>query len=178
MVLLAAVSLRAQQGSSTLIQTCHENTNCYHTKTPSFIYYDEGRAEMFIKMDLSQAGQDDSLGKWLQGIKKFQFVAALDKGKFPQPSNYHANYVTVNGITSVNGVSHQQQIDITIYQIEQGITTRPNNNNQYDEYRVDLSIPLVPEDYNLGSDLKGTVFISINAGIINQVGGAGAPRPD
>jgi hypothetical protein len=167
------------QGSSTLIQTCQNNTNCYHTKTPSFIYYEENKGELIIKTDLSKAGQDDSLGKWVQGIMSFQFTAPLDKSQFPHAANYNANHVTVDGIVTINGISHHQMVDLTIYQIENNFANnRANNNSVYDAYRINLAIPVSPSDYDLGSDLKGTVHISINAGVINQEHPAGNVKPD
>jgi hypothetical protein len=167
------------QGSSTLVQTCQNNTNCYHTKTPSYIYYEESKGELIVKTDLAKAGQDDSLGKWVQGIMNFQFTAPLDKSQFPHPANYNANHVTADGIVTINGISHHQMVDITIYQIDNSVSSnRANNNSIYDAYRVNLAIPVSPSDYDLGSDLKGTVHVSINSGVINELIPAGNVKPD
>jgi hypothetical protein len=158
-------------GSSTLVQTCYNNQNCYYTRLKSFIYFDEGRSEMYVKIDFSDiTNTGDSANAWIRSLAKKHliFQAHLEASEFPPLSNYNANTIHLDGLVTFNGVSHKQPIEVVIYEVsENSYTSIKVNNNNYDKYRVDLTLQIAPLDYDLSSTLKETIFIGVSSGIFN-----------
>ena len=174
---LSLPSLHAQEliSSNTAIQTCIKDVQCFSINNSSYLFYDESKSSFYLKVDFNKfkVGQD-SIDDWLNDLTDnfLYFKAPMDPSNFSNLSNNKFKTLKLNGQVFLNGVWRSQTIDLSIYMIENGFLNQSINKNNYDLYKVNFSISLLPKDFNVHKKphhLKKTIFIGVTLGRINQL---------
>jgi hypothetical protein len=161
--------------SNTYIRTCINKLECASISNSSLLFYDENKNSLYLKIDFNnfKTGQD-SLDNWLDDLSE---TALYYKAPFPPENflglsnNQHKNF-TLRGQTYMNGVWLDQTIELSLYSSENSITSASNIGNNFDNYKVNFSLSVVPKDFKLHKKphhLTETIFIGIALGRINQL---------
>ena len=160
--------------SNTFIQTCIHQTQCFSINNSSYLFYDESKNAFFLKVDFTKfkTGQD-TLDDWLNDLAStyLYFKASVDKEVFQSGlANHHIKILKLHGYAFLNGVWHKQNVEMSIFNSDNGLLSTSGNNLNYDSFKVNFSISLVPKDYRIHKKphhLKKTIFIGITLGRIN-----------
>lgn len=166
---------RAQDvmSSNTAIESCLDQKDCLTIKKGSYLFYDETKNELFLKLDFSHfRSEEDSTDNWINDMidTMFYYKAILNKEDFPVLSNQATKTLKLNGKIFYNHIWKNQSIELTIFPTENSILQGSNANYQYDNIKVNFSIPFVPKDFKTYKKLyynNQTVSIGVTLGRIN-----------
>lgn len=159
--------------SNTYIRTCINKLECASISNSSLLFYDENKNSLYLKVDFNNFKTgEDSLDNWLDDLSE---TALYYKAPFPPENflglsnNQHKNF-TLKGQTYLNGIWLDQIVELSLYSSENSITSASNIGNNYDNYKVNFSISVVPKDFKLHKKphhLTETIFIGLALGRIN-----------
>ncbi len=160
--------------SNSFIQTCLNKTQCFSINNSSTLFYDETKNAFYLKIDFNKfkTGQD-TLDDWLDDLSStnLYFKAPLDKEQLQSGySNHHIKTFKIQGKTYLNGIWHNQDIEMNIYSSENSVSEIKNNQNIYDNLKVNFSLALSPKDFKIHKKphhLKKTILIGVTLGRIN-----------
>lgn len=173
--LMSCVLLRAQNvaPSNTYVRTCLNDIECASINSSSYLFYDEGNQKFYLKVDFNRIKTGvDSVDFWLADLSDtyFYFKGALNKEDFPTLSNYDTKNVIVNGESFLNGVWHEQTIELSIFRADNDMLNNTTNGVQFDAYKVNFSLSFSPKDFNIHKKpqrLTNNIFIGVGGGQIN-----------
>lgn len=173
---LLLVKLQGQNilSSNSFIQTCINNSQCFSINNSSYLFYDESKSALYLKIDFAKfkSGQD-SLDEWLDdlGSTYLYFKGPVDKDVFQSGfANHHTKVLKLHGQAYLNGIWHNQDVELSLFSSENSIINTTNNNAQYDNIKVNFGLSIMPKDYKIhkkAHHLKKTIFIGITMGRIN-----------
>jgi hypothetical protein len=175
LVFFVSVRIYSQSiiSSNTYIRTCIDKTECSSINNASYLFYDENNNTLYLKVDFNtfKSGQD-SIDDWLEDLTgTFLFYkVSFPKEEFIGLSNHRHKTLKLNGQVYLNGIWHNQSVDLTLFSTENSIMTSNTNGNSYDDYKVNFSLSLAPKDFKLHKKphhLRKTIFIGIALGRIN-----------
>lgn len=178
LVLLAVGFGYAQNviSSSAYIQTCVQKTNCFSEINNAFLFYDENKEEVTLKIDFTNFRDDkDTIDHWLEDFSGsvFYYVAPLDKDEFTNLSNNSNKTVKLDGSIYFNDIWINVKTELVLFPAsENGILAEKSNNNKYDNYRVNFGLSFMPKDFKVHKRehaLNNIVTIGVAAGRINQL---------
>lgn len=161
--------------SNTYIRTCINKLECASISNSSLLFYDENKNSLYLKVDFNNFKTgEDSLDNWLDDLSE---TALYYKAPFPPEnflglSNNQQKNFTLKGQTYLNGIWLDQIVELSLYSSENSITSASNIGNNYDNYKVNFSISVVPKDFKLHKKphhLTETIFIGLALGRINQL---------
>jgi hypothetical protein len=161
--------------SSTSIESCADSANCYTVKGPAYLFYDESKNDLFLKIMFTDfKRQGDTTDVWLNRTSDsiLYFKADLQKEQFPTLSNQNTKTIELKGQIYFNNKWRDQNINLSIFSSENSIvnTSNTNANLKYDNYKVNFSLPFVPKQfktYKRSHYNKQTISINITMGRIN-----------
>ncbi len=176
-IFIVCAKLSAQEivSSSSSIESCADSANCYTVKGPAYLFYDESKNDLFLKIMFSDfKRQGDTADVWLNRTSDsiLYFKADLQKEQFPTLSNQNTKTIELNGQVYFNNKWRDQKINLSIFSSENSIvnTSNTNANFKYDNYKVNFSLPFVPKQfktYKKSHYTKQTISINITMGRIN-----------
>lgn len=160
--------------SSSFIQTCINKSQCFSINNSSVLFYDESKSAFYLKIDFLKfkTGQD-TLDDWLDDLSSsnLYFTAPMDKEIFQSGfSNHHIKVIKLQGQVFLNGVWHNQDVEMDLYSSENSVSEIKNNQNIYDQIKVNFSLTLSPKDFKIhkkAHHLKKTILIGVSLGRIN-----------
>lgn len=172
--ILSAFKFIAQTVSSTTyVQTCYNKTQCSSINNSSFLFFDEARNELYLKVDFNNfKSGEDSIDDWLNDLTEtaLYFKAPFQADNFSGLSNHnHKNY-TLHGQVFFNGIWHNQTIELSVFAAESNTLGPNNNGNKYDNYKVNFSLSIAPKDFKIHKKphhLTKTIYIGLALGRIN-----------
>lgn len=176
-VTLSVLTARAQDliSSNTMIQTCIKDMQCFSVSNSSYLFYDESKSSFYLKLDFKKfrVGQD-SIDDWLNDLSDnyLYFKAPMDPGAFSNLANHNHKTIKLNGQVFLNGIWHNQTIDLSLFMTENGMLNQNINNNSYDFYKVNFSLSILPKEFKVHKKphhLRKTIFIGVSLGRINQL---------
>jgi hypothetical protein len=178
-LLLIAVKTTFAQGniisSNTVIQTCIKDMQCFSINNSSYLFYDDSKQSLYLKVDFKKFKVgDDTIDDWLNDLVDtyLYFKAPFDASNFSGLTNNNHKTYKVNGQALLNGIWHTQAVEITIYQSEGGLLDQNSNKNNFDLYKINFSINILPREYKIHKKphhLKKSIFIGVSLGRINQL---------
>ena len=161
--------------SNTYIRTCLNNSECSSISQSSLLFFDENKNCLYLVVDFNNFRTgEDSLDSWLADLSE---TSLFYKVPFPPEnflglSNNKQKNFKLKGQTYLNGIWQNQDIELSLYSSENSVTSNSNIGNNYDAYKVNFSLSIVPKDFKIHKKahrLKETVFIGIALGRINQL---------
>lgn len=160
--------------SSAYVQTCLRQDQCFSINSAAYIFYDESKNSFYLKIDFQKfkSGQD-SLDDWLDDLTStfLYLVVPLDKELFKGGMGNHNNKIfSINAQAYLNNIWHDQKIGLTLMNKENGLLNTNTNGNNYDNFRIFLSLAFGPKDFKLQKKphhLKKTIYIGVASGRIN-----------
>lgn len=159
--------------SNTYIRTCIDKTECSSINNASYLFYDENNNTLYLKVDFNtfKSGQD-SIDDWLEDLTGtfLYYKVSFPQEEFRGLSNHRHKTLTLNGQVYLNGIWHNQSVDLTLFSTENGMMTSNTNGNHYDDYKVNFSLSISPKDFKLHKKphhLRKTIFIGIALGRVN-----------
>jgi hypothetical protein len=160
--------------SNSFIQTCINKTQCFSINNSSTLFYDDTKNSFYLKIDFNKfkTGQD-TLDDWLDDLSStyLYFKGPLDKEQLQNGySNHHIKTFIIHGKTFLNGIWHNQDIEMNIYSSEISVAEIKNNQNNYDNLKVNFALALSPKDFKIHKKphhLKKTILIGVTLGRIN-----------
>ena len=171
------LKLQAQEinPSITYIKTCIEKTQCSSINNSSFLFYDELKAQFYLKVDFNKfkTGQD-SIDYWLTDLTEsfLYFKAPFAIENFSGLSNHNHKSFKLNGQVFFNGIWHNQSIDLSLFATENGTLSHANSGKLFEQLKVNFSLSIVPKDFKIHKKphhLRKTIFIGVALGHINQL---------
>jgi hypothetical protein len=177
--LLVLTNLLAAQGvisSSAYIQTCIQKTNCFSTNNNSFLFYDDAKEELILKIDFTKfkTGQD-SLDEWMEDLSgsNFYFVGHLNKYDVLHLGVNENRMFKINGNIVFNGVTQSTSTEVILFIAnENGILSQKTLDNTFDAYRVNFGLSFLPKDFKIHKrphHLTKIITIGVAAGRLNQL---------
>jgi hypothetical protein len=172
------IGLKAQNVISTnaYVQTCIQKTNCFSENSSAFLFYDETRQEIILKIDFKKVKTGkDTLDDWMDDLagSYFYFSGHLNKEDFHNLSNNNSRQLKMNGKILFNDIVQNTQTEITIFHAsENSLMNRNTNDNNYDLYKITFGLSFMPKDFKIHKrphHLKKSITIGIAAGRINQL---------
>jgi hypothetical protein len=176
--LLIASGLNAQNIISTnaYVQTCIQKTNCFSENITAFMFYDESREELILKVDFNKVKTGkDTLDDWKEDLSGsyFYFIGHLNKDVFVQQSNNNSRQIKLNGKIFFNDIWQTTITEITVFQTtENSMLNRNTNDNSYDFYKLTFGLSFMPKDFKIHKrphHLKKSISIGVSAGRVNQL---------
>lgn len=162
--------------SSAYLQTCVQKTNCYSESNRALIFFNETKNELVLKIEFDKfKSKSDTLDNWIDDLlgTSLYYVIQLNKQVFEAISNNTQKNVKVLGSVYLNGIWHNNEIELVIFKNNNnGITNTTTNNNHYDEYSVSFGFSFMPKDYKIHKrphHLKNQITIGVTAGKINEL---------
>ncbi len=175
-LVLLLVKVQAQNilSSNSFIQTCINNSQCFSINNSSYLFYDESKNALYLKIDFVKfkSGQD-SLDEWLDDLSStfLYFKAPVDKEVFQSGfANHHTKVLKLHGQAYLNGIWRNQDVELSLFSSENSVINTSNNNQQYDNIKVNFGLTILPKDYKIhkkAHHLKKSIFIGITMGRIN-----------
>jgi hypothetical protein len=176
LVMLCAVKLNAQNvlSSNTYIQTKYHHASCFSVNNSSYLFYDESKQYLFLKIDFSKfkSGQD-SLDEWLDDLSStfFYFKAPVEKEIFQSGfANHHIKAIKLKGQAYLNGVWHNLDLELSVYSVENSLTASTTGYDSYENIRANFSLAIMPKDFKVHKKphhLKKIIHIGVTLGRIN-----------
>ena len=148
--------------SNVYVQTCIQKTNCFSENSSAFIFYDETRQELILKIDFKKVktGKDTLDGN-------------VNKEDFLNLSNNNSRQLKLNGKILFNDIIQTTQTEITIFHTsENSLMNRTTNDNNFDLYKITFGLSFMPKDFKIHKrphHLKKSITIGVSAGRINQL---------
>jgi len=159
--------------SNTSIEACLDQKNCATINRGSYLFYDETKNELSLKIDFSHfRSRGDTTDNWISDITDslFYYKAMLNKEDFPVLSNQNVKTIKLNGKIFFNEIWKEQAIELTVYPTENSLIQGSTTNYKYDNVKVNFELPFVPKDfkaYNKPHYNNQTISIAITLGRIN-----------
>ena len=167
----------AQQivSSDTAIESCQDSANCYTVKGFSYLFYDESKDGLFLKlMFVDFKIEGDTSKVWLNNPTDSTLYVKLDlsKDQFPVLSNQNIKSLPLKGQIFYNAVWRELNSEVNFYSSENGIinTGNTNQNFKYDNYKLNFSFPFIPTNFKVyknPSYTHQTLTIHVSLGRIN-----------
>ena len=163
--------------SSAYIQTCIQKTNCFSVNNTSYLFYDESKEELILKLDFKKfkSGQD-TIDDWMNDLNgsNLYFIAHINKGEFTALSNNNSKVIkNVSGSIYFNDIWQNTVTEVTIFQTsENSMLSRSTNDNAYDTFKVNFGFSFLPKDFKIhkrAHHLKKIITIGVAAGRVNQL---------
>jgi hypothetical protein len=176
--IIVAIHFQAQNIISTnaYIQTCIQKTNCFSENISAFMFYDESREELILKIDFKKMKTGkDTLDDWMEDLSGsyFYFIGHLNKDVFVQQSNNNSMQIKLNGKIFFNDIWQTTITEITVFQTtENSMLNRNTNDNSYDFYKLTFGLSFMPKDFKIHKrphHLKKSISIGVSAGRVNQL---------
>ncbi|MBK9282810.1 MAG: hypothetical protein IPM51_00655 [Sphingobacteriaceae bacterium] len=161
--------------SPTFIQTCIKNHQCYSISNSSYLFYDETKSSFYLKVDFSKFEIGiDSIDDWLKDLEETSllFKAPMDPSHFSGLANHNHKTIKLNGQVFLNGIWHNQSVELNLYMTENGLLNQNNNQNNFDLYKVNFILNILPKEFNIHKKphhLKKSIVIGVTLGRINQL---------
>ena len=161
--------------SNTGIQTCIKDHQCFSINNASYLFYDESKSSFYLKLDFSKFKVgEDSIDEWLNDLTDnfLYFKAPMDAVNFKDLANNHHKTIKLHGQVFLNGIWQTQNTELSLYMTENGLLNQNNNQNNYDYFKVNFSLSILPKDFKVDKKphhLKKTIFIGVTLGRINQL---------
>jgi len=162
--------------SNVYVQTCIQKTNCFSENSSAFIFYDETRQELILKIDFKKVKTGkDTLDDWMEDLagSYFYFTGNVNKEDFLNLSNNNSRQLKVNGKILFNDIVQTTQTEITIFHTsENSLMNRTTNDNNFDLYKITFGLSFLPKDFKIHKrphHLKKSITIGVSAGRINQL---------
>lgn len=162
--------------SNVYVQTCIQKTNCFSENSSAFIFYDETRQELILKIDFKKVKTGkDTLYDWMEDLagSYFYFTGNVNKEDFLNLSNNNSRQLKVNGKILFNDIVQTTQTEITIFHTsENSLMNRTTNDNNFDLYKITFGLSFLPKDFKIHKrphHLKKSITIGVSAGRINQL---------
>lgn len=168
-----ALSGQSLVSSQTQVRTCVQTNECSIKNNSSYLFYDESKNQFYLKIDFNKLRTgEDSLDYWLDDLSDTYLYAKVpfQKENFPQLSNTNAKTFKINGQIYFNYIWHNQEIELSIYSIENSGLSQSQTINKYTNYKVNFGFSVLPKDFKIhkkAHHLKNTIFVSIGMGHIN-----------
>lgn len=159
--------------SNTYIRTCINKIECASISNSSLLFYDENKNCLYLKVDFNNFKTgEDSLDSWLDDLSEtsLYYKVTFPPENFLGLSNNKQKNFTLKGQTYLNGIWKNQEVEMSLYSSENSITSASNIGNKYDNFKVNFSLSIVPQDFKIQNKthgLKETIFIGIALGRIN-----------
>lgn len=175
--LFLSVCIKSQLiiSSSTFIQTCVQKTQCFSINNASFLFYDESKQALYLKLDFNKfkTGQD-TIDDWLTDLTStnLYFKAPLGAEQFTNLSNHNHKTLKLNGQVYLNGIWHSQTVELSLFVTESNLLNNNNNESIYDVLKMNFSLSILPRDFKVHKKphhLRKTIFIGISLGRVNQL---------
>lgn len=175
-VLVNMLSAQGVVSSSAYIQTCIQKTNCFSTNNTSYLFYDDAKEELVLKIDFNKfkVGQD-SLDEWMEDLSgsNFYFVGHLNKRDVLHLGANESRSFKINGSIIFNGVTQAVSTEVILFLAnENGILSQKTIDNTFDAYRVNFGLSFLPKDFKLHKrphHLTKIITIGVAAGRVNQL---------
>lgn len=162
--------------SHAYIQTCIDKSQCFAINSSAFLFYDEPKGAVFLKLNLAKfKSGEDSLDDWLDdlGGNYLYLKAPLQKELFDGGlSNHNSKTFKINAQVLLNNVWHDEPIDLTLSLAEPSLLDPSAGNNAYSNKRITFALVLSPKNYKVhkGShNVKKTIYIGVHSGRINLI---------
>lgn len=170
------VSAQAVISSAAYIQTCIQKTNCFSINNTSYLFYDDTKEELILKIDLTKfkIGQD-SLDDWMEDLSgsNFYFVGHLSKRDILHLGTNENRTFKVNGNIVFNGVTQAISTEVILFIAnDSGILSQKTIDNAFDAYRVNFGLSFLPKDFKIHKrphHLTKVITIGVAAGRLNQL---------
>lgn len=176
LIVLLAAKLGAQNvmSSNTFIQTKYHHRPCFSVNNSSYLFYDESKQYIFLKIDFSKfkSGQD-SLDEWLDDLSStfFYFKAPLEIGIFQSGfANHRIKTIKLKGQAYLNQVWNNLELDVSLFSIENSLFSATTGNNSYENIRANFSLAIMPKDFKVNKKphhLKKVIHVGITLGRVN-----------
>lgn len=178
-MIVNALMVNAQNviSSSAYIQTCIQKTNCFSVNNTSYLFYDEAKEELILKIDFKKfkTGQD-TIDDWMDDLSgsNLYFIAHINRREFSNLSNNNSKVLNkVSGSIYFNDIWQNTVTEVTIFQTsENSMLSRSTNDNVYDTFKVNFGFSFLPKDFKIhkrAHHLKKVITIGLAAGRINQL---------
>ncbi len=161
--------------SVTYIKTCIEKTQCSSINNSSLLFYDESKAQFYLKIDFNKfkTGQD-SIDYWLADLTEsfLYFKAPFAIESFSGLSNHNHKTFKLNGQIFFNGIWHSQSIDLSLFATENGTLSYANSGKLFEQLKVNFSLSISPKDFKIhkkAHHLRKTIFIGVALGHVNAL---------
>lgn len=177
-ILLCTLQITAQNviSSSVYIQTCINKTNCFSVNNSAYIFYDDTKEELTLKIDFNKFRTgSDTLDHWMEDLSgsMFYFVAHVDRADFVNLDNNTSETVKMVGDIYFNDMTQNITTELVMFQTsDHGMLSQKTNDNTYDTYRVNFGLSFLPKDFKIHKgehNLKELITIGVAAGRINQL---------
>ena len=177
LLMISGLLLKSQENisSSTFIQTCIKNHQCYSINNSSYLFYDETKSSFYLRVDFSKFEIGvDSIDDWLKDLEETNliFKAPMDAAQFNGLSNHRHKDLKLNGQIFFNGIWKDQTIDLSLYLSENGLLNITNSQLNYDRYKVNFILNVLPKDFKIHKKphhLKKSIVIGVTLGRINKL---------
>jgi hypothetical protein len=160
--------------SPVYVQTCINNTQCFSVINDAYLFYDEQREELFLRVDFKKVkAEKDSLYYWLDDLSgsDFLFKAKISRLQFPLINSSHIKVLKLNGWMYFNSVLQHTVVELSILGASEGSLPQiTSNQNVYPLYRISFGLSFLPKDFKIHNKphhLKKTISIGVTAGKIN-----------
>jgi hypothetical protein len=178
-LLLLFLSFQAKSqnniSSSTYIQTFINGVKCYSINNSSFIYYDENTHTIFLKLDFNKFKTSvDTIDEWLVDLTDtyLYYKAPLTNDFYLGLGKNGHKQIKLNGWIFMNGVWKEKRIDLNIIAGLDGSFTQTNNQNHYDNYKLNFSFSFLPKEFKVDKKphhLKKAIEIAVSMGRMNLI---------
>lgn len=167
--------------SNAYIQTCIDQSQCFSINNSAFLFYDEPKGAFFLKLELTKFKTGtDSLDDWLDDLgSEFLYLKVPLQKEYFLGGLANNNYKTVkinNAMVLLNGIWHNEFLEVTLSQVEPNNPLLPNatnsSNNTYANFRASFALVLEPKTYKVhrkAHNVKNTIYIGVHSGRINLI---------
>ena len=162
------------QSSNTYIQTKYHHALHYSVNNSSYLYYDESKQSLYLKIDFSKFKTgNDSLDDWLNDLSGtfFYLKFEIDKQVFQNGfTNHQHKTLQLKGQAYLNGIWQTQDVELSLYSIENSVQGTNTNTNVYENIRLNFGLAILPKDFKIhkkAHHLKKVINIGITLGRIN-----------
>lgn len=161
--------------SKAFVRSCYNSQQCFALSESAFIFYNEANHEIIITLDFKKFKLgNDTLDEWLDDLddSRLVFKGTLNVENLLVLANHNAKTLKVNGVMTVNNVSHSHTIELTLFEIKQdGMLFINNSQDYYDRISANLQFAFSPKEFNLHKKkhhLKKVISVAIYKGVINK----------
>lgn len=171
-VYITSAFLRAQEliKSPVYIQTCIDKTQCFSVINNAYLFYDENREELFLRVDFKKVKQEkDSLYDWLDDLSSsdFLFKTKIPKTQLPLINSSHTKVLRLPGLMYFNSILLNTIVEISILAAsESSFPQLTSNQNNYAFYNFSFGISFLPKEFKIHHKphhLKKTISIGVSA---------------
>ena len=175
-ILVKSVVLQAQEliKSQIYVQTCIDKTQCFSVIKNAYLFYDENREELFLRVDFKKVKEEkDSLYYWLDDLSSsnFLFKTKVLKSQLPAINSAHIKVLRLTGLMYFNSILLNTNVEISILAAaENSFPQVTNNQNNYSLYSFSFGISFLPKEFkihNKPNHLKKTISIGVSGAKVN-----------